>query len=131
MIRRARKFAYIETVSGRRRYLPDINSIDSGRRSKAERQAVNSTIQGSAADISKLAMLEMDKCLRQRRSTWKNVNLVLHVHDELVYEAPKGMVEDVIRKLKRSMENCFSLNVPLRVKIKSGSDWGTMQVIDS
>ncbi len=126
----ARKCSYIETIKGRRRYLPNITSDDPARRAKAERQAVNSTIQGSAADIAKLAMLEMDKCLRQRGHTWKNVNLVLHVHDELVYEAPKSIEKDVVRKLKEKMEKCCSLNVPLRVKVKVGNDYGTMQVVD-
>lgn len=73
----------------------------------------------------------MDKCLRERADTFRNVNLVLHIHDELVYEAPKVVVKDVVRKLKSSMENCHkSLDVPLRVKVKIGDDWGTMRVID-
>lgn len=117
-------------MSGRRRYLPDITSHDSARRSKAERQAVNSTIQGTAADISKLAMLAMDKSLGEKNGAWKSVNLILHVHDELVYEAPIVLVQEVVQKLKRSMENCIALKVPLRVKLKRGSDWGTMQAID-
>lgn len=75
-------------------------------------------------------MLKMDKCLQQKMNTWKDVHLVLHVHDELVYEAPKLIVKDVVRELKRSMENSYSLNVPLRVKVKVGNDWGTMHVMD-
>lgn len=131
VLTRARERGFVETISGRRRYLPAITSNDSAKRSKAERQALNTTIQGSAADIAKKAMLEMDKCLRDRANTLKNVNLVLHIHDELVYEAPKAVVKDVVRKLKTSMENCHkSLDVPLRVKIKIGDDWGTMQVLD-
>ncbi|XP_037047750.1 DNA polymerase theta isoform X2 [Bradysia coprophila] len=128
IIARARECKFIETISGRRRYLPDITSNNSSKRAKAERQAVNSTIQGSAADIAKIAMLAMDKCVRQK--AWKNVNLVLHVHDELVYEAPKGFVNDVVKKLKTSMERSYSLNVPLQVKVKVGHDWGTMQVVE-
>lgn len=128
IIARARECKFVETISGRRRYLPDISSTNSSKRAKAERQAVNSTIQGSAADIAKMAMLAMEKCLQQKG--WKNVHLVLHVHDELVYEAPKGFVEDVVKKLKSSMEGCYSLNVPLRVKVKIGHDWGTMQAVE-
>lgn len=75
-----------------------------------------------------MAMLNMDKCIRQKG--WKNVNLVLHIHDELVYEAPKGLVNEVVRKLRDSMENCCSMNIPLRVKVKVGGDWGTMQVVE-
>lgn len=73
-------------------------------------------------------MLNMDKCIRQKG--WKNVNLVLHIHDELVYEAPKGSVPDVVKKLKGCMENCYSMNIPLTVKVKVGQDWGTMQVVE-
>lgn len=126
----AREFGFIQTISGRRRYLPNITSNGSSRRGSAERQAVNSTIQGSAADIAKEAMLAMDKCIRQKASAWKNVQLVLHIHDELVYEAPKALVNEVVNKLKRSMEKCHELTVPLRVKLKTGRDWGTMGVID-
>lgn len=130
VLTRARECGFVETISGRRRYLPFITSTDSARRAKAERQAVNTTIQGSAADIAKQAVLGMDKCIRDKQSSWTNVNLVLHIHDELVYEAPKTVARDVALKLKNSMECCRSLNVPLPVKIKVGNDWGTMQVID-
>lgn len=75
-------------------------------------------------------MLAMDEYLRRKSSTWTNVNLVLHIHDELVYEAPKMFANEVLQKLKWSMENCRQLNVPLRVKAKIGRDWGTMQVIE-
>lgn len=130
VLARARECGYIETIAGRRRYLPNITSNGSSRRGSAERQAVNSTIQGSAADIAKEAMLEMDKCIREKASAWKNVHLVLHIHDELVYEAPKALVNEVVHKLKRSMEKCHELAVPLRVKLKTGKDWGSMGVID-
>lgn len=96
------------------------------KRAEAERQALSTTIQGSAADISKFAMLEMDK----RAKALNEVHLVLHIHDELVYEAPKNITKIVVHKLKSSMENCKSLKVPLRAKIKTGKDWGTMSVID-
>lgn len=75
-------------------------------------------------------MLEMDKCLRQSEITANSVNLVLHIHDELIYEAPKTISKEVVHKLKASMENCKSLSVPLRVKIQMGSDWGSMRAID-
>lgn len=94
------------------------------KRAEAERQALSTTIQGSAADIAKCAMLEMDK----RARTLKNVHLVLHIHDELVYEAPKNITKEVVRTLKSSMENCMSLNVPLQAKLKTGRNWGSMSV---
>lgn len=126
----ARVCGYVETISGRRRYLPDIKSSNSSKKAEAERQALNTTIQGSAADIEKCAMLKMDECLRQKASTFNSVNLVLHVHDELVYESPKIISKEIVKKLKFSMENCKTLKVPLRVKIRIGNDWGTMKVID-
>lgn len=113
-------------MCGRRRYLPHLTSKESSKRAEAERQALSTTIQGSAADIAKYAMLEMDK----RARDLEDVHLVLHVHDELVYEAPKTITKDVVHRLKTSMENCKSLNVPLRAKVKVGKDWGTMSVID-
>lgn len=130
VISRARECTFVQTIAGRRRYVPKITSGNPAKRAKAERQAVNSTIQGSAADIVKMAMLQMDRCLRQRANNWRNVKLILHVHDELVYEVPKDIVNDVVRKLKVEMENCWPLRVPLRVKVKVGNNWGAMEVYD-
>lgn len=130
VINRARECGFVETISGRRRYLQHIMSDQPKLRAQAERQAINTTIQGSAADIAKCAMLRMDRCLRQNDSILSGCNLVLHLHDELIYEAPKNIAKQVAYHLKSSMEKCKSLNVPLDVKLKIGDSWGSMQVVD-
>lgn len=135
----ARRNGYVDTLAGRRRYLPHINqTTDTASRSKAERQAVNTKIQGSAADVAKLAMLRMERNIRKYQdrvklnvpdvpASW--VHLVLHLHDELMYEVPADRVSNVAKILKSSMENCAQLNVPLKVKMKSGRSWGSMRPI--
>lgn len=135
----ARQNGYVETLAGRRRYLPHINSTtDIPNRSKSERQAINTKIQGSAADIAKYAMLRMERNLSKYQERIKinvpnepatHVQLVLHLHDELIYEIPADRTSNVGKILKSSMENCAQLNVPLKVKMKSGKSWGTMKPI--
>lgn len=137
---KARDQGFVETLAGRRRYLPSINvSDDVTKRSQAERQAINTTIQGSAADIAKYAMIRMERNMLKYQTTIKvnepnnrisQVNLVLHLHDELMYEVPIDKSKQVIKILKSSMENCAKLAVPLKVKIKKGISWGTMKIID-
>lgn len=132
----ARQQGYIETLAGRRRYLPHINSADSAQRSQAERQAINTSIQGSAADVAKYAMLRMERNLKKYEATLginmaddagsSHVHLVLHLHDELMYEVPADKAMKVARILKSSMENCAKLKVPLQVKLKAGSSWGNL-----
>lgn len=107
-------------------------------RNKAERQAINTKIQGSAADIAKMAMLRMERNVLKYQDrikinmpdcplTW--VHLVLHLHDELMYEVPVDRVSNVAKILKSSMENCAQLKVPLKIKMKTGSSWGDMHVL--
>uniref|UniRef100_A0A8D8F6T3 DNA polymerase theta n=1 Tax=Culex pipiens TaxID=7175 RepID=A0A8D8F6T3_CULPI len=123
-----RERGYIETLTGRRRYLPAIHSTDSTKRSEAERQAVCTTVQGSAADILKNAILRMARNLRKYRERLAlgEVELVLHMHDELIFEAPRDQARKVGKILKSSMENCANLSLPLRVKVKSGPSWGEL-----
>lgn len=130
---------YIETLAGRRRYLPAINAEDSKQRSQAERQAINTTIQGSAADVAKYAILRMERNMRKYERTLKlnvtgvpgsRVDLVLHLHDELIYEVPTDKVRQVAKILRSSMENCAKMNVPLLVKLRAGTSWGEMTVQD-
>ncbi|XP_062540713.1 DNA polymerase theta [Armigeres subalbatus] len=123
-----RERGYIETLTGRRRYLPAIHSTDPKKRSEAERQAVCTTIQGSAADILKNSILRMIRNLRKYRGTLRLglVELVLHMHDELIFEVPKDQARNVAKILKSSMENCAKLSLPLRVKVKIGPSWGEM-----
>lgn len=128
---------YIETLAGRRRYLPAINADDSKTRSQSERQAINTTIQGSAADVAKYAVLRMERNIRKYERTLKlnvvglaasRVDLVMHLHDELIYEVPADKVRQVAKILRSSMENCAKMNVPLMVKLRSGPSWGEMVV---
>ncbi|XP_055376820.1 DNA polymerase theta isoform X2 [Condylostylus longicornis] len=135
VIKFARQCGYIETITGRRRYLKNINSNENMLKSQAERQSINSTIQGSAADIAKSAMLRMEKNIIKYKSklgvnlsdnVQSHVDLVLHLHDELIYEVPEEKVRNVAKVLKATMENCVKLSVPLKVKIKAGPSWGEM-----
>ncbi|XP_035912100.1 DNA polymerase theta [Anopheles stephensi] len=129
VVRLTRQLGYIETLTGRRRYLPAISSPDARERAEAERQAVCTTIQGSAADILKNAIVRMGRNLGKYRNVLElsEIRLVLHMHDELVYEVPRTQLVKVAKLLKSSMENCAKLSVPLRVKLKAGPSWGTLQ----
>lgn len=116
----ARENGYVETVLGRRRYLKDINSQNAVVRGAAERNAVNAPIQGSAADIIKLAMITIQSKLESEN--WK-AKMLLQVHDELVFDVPKEEVEALRKMVKNEMENAFSLDVPLVVDIGIGTNW--------
>ena len=116
----ARDHGYVATVLGRRRYLKDINSQNAIVRGAAERNAVNAPIQGSAADIIKLAMIAIQKRLRQEK--W-NSKMLLQVHDELVFDVPKSEVDTLKTMVKTEMENAFQLEVPLVVDIGMGIHW--------
>lgn len=125
IIEKAREQGYVETIAGRRRYLPMIKSENSRERSQAERQAFNTCIQGSASDLTKNAMLQMDRNLKQQDLDGF-CDLVLHLHDELIFEVSIEKLKAVVEILKQSMQNCFKLSVPLLVKIKTGQSWGQM-----
>lgn len=139
ILKYARHEGYVETLSGRRRYIAHINSDDYFLRSQAERQAINTIVQGSAADVAKYAILRMERNLKKYEQKLRInrsgqaetfVDFVLHVHDELVYECPSDKMKQIAKILKSSMENCAKLCVPLQVKIKSGMSWGKMETID-
>jgi DNA polymerase-1 len=116
----ARDNGYVTTVLGRRRYLKDINSQNAVVRGAAERNAVNAPIQGSAADIIKLAMIAIQKKLDEEQ--WKS-KMLLQVHDELVFDVPLNELESLKTMVKTEMENAFSLPVPLVVDIGIGKNW--------
>lgn len=115
---------YVETILHRRRYLPDLNARNKMVQSFAVRMALNTPIQGSSADIIKLAMLGVYEQLKQQDL---RAEILLQVHDELVLEVPAEELEQVIDLLKDKMENCYRLIVPLEVSIKYGSNWYDMQ----
>tara|TARA_B110000046_G_scaffold185976_1_gene230977 strand:+ start:6542 stop:9388 length:2847 start_codon:yes stop_codon:yes gene_type:complete len=116
----ARENGYVETVLNRRRYLKDINSRNAMVRSGAERNAVNAPIQGSAADIIKLAMINIHK--RFEKENFKS-KMLLQVHDELVFDAHKDELETIRPIIKYEMENAFKMSVPLDVEIGVGENW--------
>ncbi|MDO6674433.1 DNA polymerase I [Tenacibaculum sp. 1_MG-2023] len=116
----AREHGYVETVLSRRRYLKDINSRNAIVRGAAERNAVNAPIQGSAADIIKLAMINIYKRFEQENFKSK---MLLQVHDELVFDAHKDEVDIIKPIIKQEMENAFKMTVPLDVEIDTGANW--------
>ena len=116
----ARENGYVTTVLGRRRYLKDINSQNAVVRGAAERNAVNAPIQGSAADIIKIAMINIHR--RMEKENWQS-KMLLQVHDELVFEVPKTEVDSLSAMVKEEMENAFSLEVPLLVEVGIGENW--------
>lgn len=116
----AKQKGYVETVLGRRLQLPDIHSHQHNRRMGAERAAINAPMQGTAADIIKLAMIAVHNWLAQTKAQSK---LIMQVHDELVLEVPENEVEAVMQELPALMENVIKLDVPLVVEIGQGKNW--------
>ncbi len=125
-VEEARHRGYAETLTGRRRYIPDLRSPDRNRRSAAERVAMNMPIQGTAADIIKIAMNHIDAELLERRRKGKLARMVLQVHDELIFELPRAELDDV-REIARRLMPSLELAVPLELDEKSGYSWGDME----
>lgn len=120
IVKDAKANGYVETLLNRRRYIPDITSRNFNLRSFAERTAMNTPIQGSAADIIKLAMVEFDK---QIQHTSYKAKLLLQVHDELIFEVPKSEVEEFSLFVEDIMEHALDLDVPLKVDSNYGPTW--------
>ncbi|ADI11101.1 DNA polymerase I [Streptomyces bingchenggensis BCW-1] len=116
----ARATGYTETMLGRRRYLPDLNSDNRQRREMAERMALNAPIQGTAADIVKIAMLRVDEALTKEKLSSR---MLLQVHDEIVVEVAPGEREQVEALVRREMAGAFHLRAPLDVSVGAGTDW--------
>jgi DNA polymerase-1 len=119
-VEQARARGFVRTLLGRRRYLPDLASRNRGLRQAAERMAVNTVIQGTAADLIKKAMVEVAEALAEAGLA---ARLILQVHDELVFEAPEPELEALSRLVRERMEAVYALRVPLRVEIGSGRNW--------
>lgn len=120
----AHKHGYSQTLFGRRRYLSDINSSMPMLRAAAERMAINMPVQGTAADLMKLAMIDIYKGLPKVSKTSK---IVLQVHDELVLEVPKKELKNVAKFVKNTMESVYKLPVPLSVDLETGTNWGKLE----
>jgi len=116
----ARRTQQVQTLFGRVRPIPDINSKNFNQRGFAERTAVNTPLQGTAADLIKLAMINIDRLLTEQKL---GTRMTLQVHDELVFEVPEGEIEKVQSLVKQQMENAHPLTVPLLVEIGVGKNW--------
>jgi DNA polymerase-1 len=116
----ARRSGFTETIMGRRRYLPDLTSDNRQRREMAERMALNAPIQGSAADIIKVAMLNVDRALREQGLASR---MLLQVHDELVFEVATGEQEQLEQLVRTQMAAAAELTVPLDVSVGTGRSW--------
>jgi len=116
----AREQGYVETLFGRRLYLPDINARNAARRQAAERTAINAPMQGTAADIIKKAMLSVSDWIKTRNN---DVSMIMQVHDELVFEVSLTERQEVTEEIRQRMETAAQLSVPLVVDIGNGSNW--------
>ena len=117
----AKKNGYVTTLYNRRRYLPDINSTNRAARQFAERTAINTPIQGTAADLIKIAMNRIYRCIRDANLKTK---LIMQVHDELVLEAPADEAEKVEHMVRDEMEGVIDMVIPLKVSVSKGKNWG-------
>jgi DNA polymerase-1 len=123
-IQRVREYGYVETLFGRRRYIPEIHSTNFNVRNAAERAAVNMPVQGTAADIIKIAMDRLDAEMQRRKV---RTLMTLQIHDELMFECPKEELEDMRRLCLDIMPRSLEMKVPLKVETKTGHNWGEMQ----
>ena len=121
---RTRETQYVETLCGRRRFVPDVNASNFNVRGAAERMAINMPIQGTAADIMKLAMIRVHDRL-QRESL--RAKMLLQVHDELVFEVPRDEMDDLQSLVFDEMPAAMDLDVTLKVEAKWGETWGDME----
>jgi DNA polymerase-1 len=122
--RQARERGYVETVLGRRRYIPEINSSNAQVRAAAERMATNMPVQGTAAEIAKLAMIHIQREMDRRGL---KARMLLQVHDELVFEVPKDELEEMKELVEQMMPHAMTLSVPLKVETSVSKNWGEMK----
>jgi DNA polymerase-1 len=116
----AKEDMFVETIMGRRLYLNEINAANGLRRQAAERAAINAPLQGSAADIIKKAMIDIDTFLNKEMP---EVKMIMQVHDELIFEAPKNNAEEVLNLMKEMMEGAVKLDIPLIAEAAIGQNW--------
>lgn len=118
-LQKARKLGYVQTIFGRKRFLSEINSIDHRLRAQAERIAINMPIQGTSADIVKMAMVK----IAEQGILNDDCRMILQIHDELLFEIKESKIKEVVPQIKKIMENIVKLKVPLKVDIKVGENW--------
>jgi len=125
-IKKAEKEGFVTTLLGRRRYIPEINNKNMGIRQFAQRQAVNTPIQGTASDLIKLAMIKISSRIKEKGLKAK---MVLQIHDELVFDLPLSELDDFCPMVKDKMEQVMNLDVPIKVDMKQGKNWLEMEPI--
>ncbi len=125
-ISRAEKDGFVTTISGRRRYLPGVFNKNQAIRQFAQRQAVNTPIQGSASDLIKMAMVEIYNQMRREKS---GSTMILQVHDELIFDVVSGELKSFSAMVKDKMENVMKLDVPIKVDLKAGENWSEMEEV--
>ena len=121
---KARREGYVQTLLGRRRSIPEINSSNRQIREAAERMAINMPVQGTSADIIKVAMINLDREMEKRKLESK---MLLQVHDELIFEVPEAEREEMRQLASKLMSTALELSIPLKVDIKTGKNWGEME----
>ena len=122
----ARKKGYTETFFGRRRHFESIKSSLPFIRASAERMAQNAPIQGTAADLIRIAMKKVDDAL-EKEGLLNKAHIILQVHDELIYEVEESIISEAAKIIKREMEGVAKLSVPLEVNISTGDSWGSLK----
>jgi len=122
--KQARDNGYVQTILGRRRFIPEINSANRQVREAAERMAINMPVQGTSADIIKVAMINLDREMNQKKL---QSQMLLQVHDELVFEVPDAEMPTMQQLVPQVMSSALELSVPLKVDIKKGQNWGEMK----
>jgi DNA polymerase-1 len=120
----ARKTGYVQTILGRRRAIPEINAQNRQVREAAERMAINMPVQGTSADIIKIAMINLAREMDKRRLKSR---MLLQVHDELIFEVPDAELKEMRGLVPELMSSAMSLSVPLKAAVKSGPNWGEME----
>ncbi|MEO5953561.1 MAG: DNA polymerase I [Chloroflexia bacterium] len=123
-LQEGREVGYVSTLMGRRRYMPELMSRNGGIRQQGERMAINAPVQGTAADIIKVAMINLDREIRERGLKSK---MLLQVHDELLFEVPASEIKAMAALVCETMEGAAQLTVPIKVEMKYGKNWGEMQ----
>ncbi|HEU4746787.1 MAG TPA: DNA polymerase A family protein, partial [Anaerolineales bacterium] len=125
--KQAAQQGYVETLLGRRRYFPALQGKANVQvKNREEREAINAPVQGTAADIMKLAMLKIPPALQ---AAGLNARMLLQVHDELVFEVPKDELKETARIVQEVMANAFPLDIPLSTEARYGANWGETQSI--
>ena len=124
----AKKRGYVETLLGHRRSIPELLAKNAAVRGFGERMAINTPVQGTSSEVIKCAMIRIGERMKENQN--KQVQLLLQVHDDLLFEVPKDQVQETSVWVKQEMEQALSLKVPLKVDLKSGENWADLNPIE-